>query len=73
MQKKIKKTIQVCQNPKCKEEFEGFAKLQTHIVGKRNKINCIRYYGEQHLLDQLYDDAKNEKKKSKKSKISKNR
>ena len=35
--KKIKKIIQVCQNPKCGEGFEGFAKLKTHVVGKREK------------------------------------
>ena len=60
-QKKIKKSTQICQNPNCKEEFEGFAKLKTHIVGKRNKINCIRYYGQHNLLDKLFSDAKNEK------------
>ena len=43
------------------EEFEGFAKLKTHIVGKRNKINCIRYYGQHKLLERLFSDAKNEK------------
>ena len=66
--KKIKKIIQVCPNPNFGEGFEGFAKLKTHVVGKRNKINCIRHYGEHNLLDKLFSDAKNEKTFQRKTK-----
>ena len=68
--KQSKKSLvnQYCKNPQCNKSVAGFSKLKTHITGRRNKMNCIRYYGEKNLLDNLFSNAKNEKKFHQKTK-----